>query len=90
MKTKQVPLHANKPGIAIMRLTFSLSLWIHKLPQHQIFLGFFQQHAEDHSLHALIVERYQKISLDKICVSQTNGFSVKEHTKQLKHPLKIC
>lgn len=51
------------------------------LLQHQILPGFFQQHAIGRSSHSLIVEQFQKIALNKICASQTNGFSVQEHTK---------
>lgn len=51
------------------------------LLQHQIFPGFFEQHALGHSSHSLIVEPCQKIASNKVCASQTNGFSVQKHTK---------
>lgn len=51
------------------------------LLQHQILLGFSQQHAIGHSSRSLIVEQCQKIALNKVCASPTNGFSVQKHTK---------
>lgn len=45
-------------------------------PLRPTLLCFFQQHEQDLSLLASIVEQYQKISLNRTCADQTGDFSV--------------
>lgn len=61
--------------LGIQILTFYPLKYARKLQQHQILPGFFQQYVTDPFSHPLVVERYQKISLDKVYVIQTDDFS---------------
>lgn len=44
-------------------------------PQRLFFLHSFQQHVTDHSLHALIVVRYQTEALNTFSSNQKGDFS---------------